>query len=172
MCIIIDTNCFAAVFNRTSEKHSEFAPVLNWIICGNGKAVYGGTKYRNELTKAKRYLRIFGLLKQCHRLIMVNDNEVDIEQKRVESIIMQPDFDDPHLAAIVIVSRCKLICSEDVRSIPHVTNISLYARRSHVPKYYTGLRNKRLLCDRNIPERYSPFTRNTKEIAGRILNSI
>ena len=44
MCIIVDTNCFAPVFDRKSEKHNQFAPVLEWIISGKGKLIYGGSK--------------------------------------------------------------------------------------------------------------------------------
>lgn len=34
MCVIVDTNCLASVFERKSEKHPQFAPVLEWIISG------------------------------------------------------------------------------------------------------------------------------------------
>ncbi len=169
MCIIIDTNCFSSVFSRTSASHSEFAPVLEWILCGHGKAVFGGSKYRQELNSAKHYLKIFRLLDTFNRLIKVDDNKVDAEQTRVEGIITHPDFDDPHLAAIVIVSRCKLICSVDTRSIPHITNRVLYNKQS-VPKYYTGLRNRSLLCDKNIPQKYFPCTKNAPNMAARIFN--
>jgi hypothetical protein len=171
MCIIIDTNCFSSVFSRTSANHSEFKPVLNWIVCGHGKAVYGGSKYKEELKTAKHYLKIFRLLGTYNRLIKVDDNKVDAEQNRVEGIIIHPDFDDPHLAAIVIVSRCKLICSVDTRSIPHVTNRVLYNNQA-IPKYYTGLRNSNLLCDKNIPKKYFPCTKNAPNVATRIIESL
>ena len=31
MCVIVDTNAFAAVFNANANNHDEFAPVLDWI---------------------------------------------------------------------------------------------------------------------------------------------
>ena len=49
MCVIVDTNCLASVFERKSEKHPQFAPVLEWIIFGKGKLIYGGSKYIGEL---------------------------------------------------------------------------------------------------------------------------
>ena len=48
MCVIVDTNAFAAVFNANANNHDEFAPVLDWIISGKGKLVIGGTKYMSE----------------------------------------------------------------------------------------------------------------------------
>ncbi len=37
MCIIIDTNVLADVFNSESKLHMEFAPVVEWILKGKGK---------------------------------------------------------------------------------------------------------------------------------------
>ena len=52
MPIIVDTNCFANVFSRNATRHNEFEPVLNWILRGKGKLIYGGTKYKTELKKS------------------------------------------------------------------------------------------------------------------------
>lgn len=163
MCIIIDTNCFANLFKTNSEKHSEFKPVLDWILKGNGKAVYGGSKYRDELSKAHSYLKIFGLLNRYNRTLKIDDVIVDKEQARIESLITDPDFDDPHLPAIVIASSCRLICSEDIRSIRFVRDTKLYSKPLRAPKYYTGKRNKGLLSDKNIPDVHKPVSRCKKE---------
>ena len=157
MCIIIDTNCFANVFNKTSARHNEFVPVLKWIISGKGKVVYGGTKYIEELKKASKYMKIFSLMNMYNCAIHIEDQQVDHEQVYLETNIVDPNFDDPHLMAIVLTSGCRLICSEDDRSIPFVTNTRLYPRRISKPKYYKGLRQVQLLCDNNIPPRYRPL---------------
>jgi hypothetical protein len=52
MCIIIDTNRFSSIFEEENSDHDEFKPILDWIIFGKGKIVYGGTKYKQELTRA------------------------------------------------------------------------------------------------------------------------
>ncbi len=67
MCIIIDTNAFAPVFDRTSQNHAEFKPVLDWIVSGKGKIVYGGTKYKLELGKAYKYLKLFAEFKKINK---------------------------------------------------------------------------------------------------------
>lgn len=152
MCIIIDTNAFASVFDCNSEGHSEFSPVLNWIRNGKGKIVFGGTTYRNELRRAKRYLGIIGELKKARRIVEVSNDEVDREQKRIESLVSHRDFDDPHLIAIVAVSRCKLICSSDKRAYRFIKRASLYPKAGMRPKIYSGSSNSDLLCDHNIAD--------------------
>lgn len=37
MCIIIDTNVLANVFDNKSANHSDFKPVKDWIIDGKVK---------------------------------------------------------------------------------------------------------------------------------------
>ena len=153
MAIIVDTNCFARVFCRTNKEHSEFAPVLDWIISGSGFLVYGGSKYKDELKKAKKYLSIFVLLKKARKAVVFEDKKIDELQFMYEKMITNPDFDDPHLPAIVRVSKCRLICSKDSRSIPFITSPELYPKRFHLPKYYSGLKDKYLLVDTNIDPR-------------------
>lgn len=58
MCIVIDINTMAAVFNVNSEKHDEFKHVRAWIEKGHGVIVYGGSKFIKELTRASRYLSL------------------------------------------------------------------------------------------------------------------
>lgn len=163
MCVIVDTNCFASVFDTKSAKHAEFSPVLDWILNGKGKLVYGGTKYIQELSKTK-YLKIFNILNsKAKKVIVVDSVKVDEEQKRIESLITDPDFDDPHLPAIVIVSKCEVICTEDTRSVRFVTDGSLYPKGTNIPKYYTSSRNKNLLCDKYINKVYKPLKKCAKK---------
>lgn len=174
MCVIVDTNCIASVFDTNSSKHSEFKPVLDWIVDGKGKLIYGGTKYLQELSKAGKYLKLINLLNsRGKKVIVVDKDKVDQEQARIENLIKDKDFDDPHLPAIAIVAKCMLICSEDSRSVKFVTNTDIYPKEIVVPKYYMGLRNKRLLSDKYIDDTYKPLTKCNKgvrELINRQLN--
>lgn len=152
MCIIIDANTFSSVFDSKSDDHMEFVPVLNWILNGKGKVVYGGTQYRDELRVAKRYLGIFGELKKARKVVELPTETVDAEQQRIENLVVHHDFDDPHLIAIISVSGCRLVCSKDTRAYPFIKNRDLYARPSLRPKIYSGARNSRLLRDSNIAQ--------------------
>ena len=164
MAIIIDANCLINVFDETSSLHNEFSPVLNWIINGKGKIVAGGTKYLEELSKLPRILRVFNILKKYKNKVVILDKKVvDLEQNRIEKMIVDPDFDDPHIMALVIVSSCRLFCSLDSRSEKYLLDSRFYPKGIKPPKYYKGSKNTNLLCDKYIPERYKPSLKLNKE---------
>lgn len=157
MAIILDTNCFSHVFCPKDIRHAEFRPVLEWVIKGNGFFVYGGTKYLKELKRTKSFILIFRLLRDLGKAVVIDQEKIDNYQKSVEQKEQDPDFDDPHLPAIVAVSHCKLICSTDCRSIRFVTRKDFYPKGFPLPKYYTGIANKKLLKDTNIPKQLLQF---------------
>lgn len=168
MPLILDTNCFANVFNKSSEKHHEFEPILKWITKGKGKLVYGGTTYKLELKKARKFIPIFNLLKQIGKAIEVDNNTVDQIESEIKTLIDDSDFDDQHLPAIVRASRCRVICSEDKRSIKFVQNRTLYPKGIDIPKYYCGKRNKRLLSDEYIDSSLKPLAKTKAEDSNRL----
>lgn len=163
MAIIIDTNCFANVFNRKSANHNEYIPVLNWIIKGKGIIIYGGTKYLAELRKTPKYLPIMRLLKDVNKVHVGNHANIDRLQAIIERNRVDADFDDPHLPAIIIDTKCRLICSEDKRSIPFVRDRALYPNGFATPSYYTSSRNGDLLCDNYIHADLKPLCKLKKE---------
>jgi hypothetical protein len=59
------------------------------------------------------------------------------------------DFNDKHLVAIVEVSNCRLICTNDEKAMPYIKNKDFY-ETVKPPKIYTGLRNEDLLNHTNI----------------------
>ncbi len=109
MCIIIDTNTLAPVFNRDCSVHREFKPVFDWIFWGQGRVVYGGTKYKDELRKAPRYFGIFLELRKKRKAIEVDDCKVDRRQAELEAAVKHRDFDDAHIIAIVIVAIAAMV---------------------------------------------------------------
>ncbi len=151
MCIVIDTNTFASVFDKSSKHHDEFKPVLDWIVYGKGKIVYGGKKYKQELRQARKYLSLFLELDKAKKIVTVGDDRVDEQQRDVQAVVEHRDFDDPHLIAIIIVSGCRLICSSDSRAYPFFKDGKLYPKHAQRPKIYSGhSSNIDLLCDENI----------------------
>lgn len=153
MSIIVDTNCFACLLCRSNKEHKKFAPVLEWIVSGRGFLVFGGTKYKDELKKSYKFLHFVRNLKLVRKVVTFDDRLIDDLQAKYEQKIVHPNFDDPHLPAIVLVSKCRLICSKDKHSAPFVTSPSLYPPRFHIPKYYSGLKDIGLLVDSNIDSR-------------------
>jgi len=86
--------------------------------------------------------------KKIGRLIEVGDSEVDLIQKGIQQA--EPHVKDPHLIAIVIVSRCGIICSVDEQAFPYFKNKKLYPKKFPRPSIYSGKSNENLLCDQKI----------------------
>lgn len=157
MPIIVDANCLSSVFDKTCNDHSEFEPVFDWIINGKGKMIYGGAKYLKELSHCKRILPLINHLKNHkNKVIVLDSKRVDDLQKDIEALVDDPDFDDPHLIAMIAVSGCRLLCSKDERSERFILDKTLYPNGSKPPKYYKSKKNANLLSDSYIPSKYKP----------------
>ncbi|WP_300456677.1 hypothetical protein [Desulfobacula sp.] len=164
MCIIIDTCSLSPVFEKLNSDHEEFVPVLEWIMIGKGKMIIGGSKYSQEISA--KYRAIILQLDIAGKVVKLSKDEVDEIQKEIEedaSIRGLKDFDDPHLIAIVIVSKCQLICTHDKRAFPFLTDKTLYPSHVKKPKLYTGVRNSNLLNDRLIVKICRPTKRGSSK---------
>lgn len=149
MCIIIDTCAFHAVFNPDDSFHHKFKPVYDWIEGKKGKIVIGGTDYKNELIK-RTSLKILTEYDKMKRLAKVPDEEVDKLVPALKAQVVHKDFDDPHIVALVIASKCRLICTGERRAIPFFTKKELYPKGVKRPKIYRTARNKDLCCHEHI----------------------
>jgi hypothetical protein len=151
MCIVIDASALAAVFNADDAGHDNFSPVMEWVTRGRGKVVYGGTTYMRELRAVRSLLELFLELTRQRRVVRIEDAEVDAHERRIVALVRDRRFDDPHLAAIVCVARCALICTRDNRAFGFLKRRDLYSEvRCDVPRLYTSKRNRDLLCDQHI----------------------
>ena len=65
-------------------------------------------------------------------------------------MIPQDDFNDPHIAAIIIESGCRLVCTNDLESIPFIKRREFYSGGKKIPLFYTSKRNAKLLSDQYI----------------------
>ncbi len=170
MCIIIDTNTWTSVFDPTSEKHPNFKPVFDWILGENGfgRIVFGGTTYLKETPQ--KYLRLLKLLNDARRTIPLPAALVDAMEAELKTKIVHRDFDDPHIVAMVIVSQCRLICTQEERAIPFFKDKDriLYPKRFPKPKIYHHAGNANLLTERNIPKQYLPPDKLTKKAAKKL----
>lgn len=149
MCILVDTCAINSVFNSQDQFHKEFEPVYEWIYNGPGKVLYGGTHFMAEI---RPFLHIFAELSRQNKTIHLKDHLVDEEEKIVKSLESDPDFDDPHLIAILRISKALLVCTKDIRAIKFLKKRKLYPKNQHCPKLYTSKRNKDILTIKNIPK--------------------
>lgn len=155
MCVVLDTNALASVFERDAEDHTEFEPVLNWISEGCGLFVYGGTRYKRELRGSRKYHDLLAEFSRAGKTILLRDDlvdacESDIKDARHRKKIHPKKFNDTHIMAIVIVSGCRVICTKDKKSLPYLCDRSFYPRAGLRPSVYTSKRNKPLLTNRYV----------------------
>jgi hypothetical protein len=112
--------------------------------------VYGGTKYKTELSKLKGYLGVFAELARSGRLIEVSTAEVDARAAELKLLEPHAAFNDEHLLAIVAVSRCRVVCTNDKRADEYLRRRDLYPSGVRRPKIYRQRNHDGLCCDDNI----------------------
>lgn len=156
MCIVIDVNRIPSVFNPDTSDHHEFRPILDWIESRNTMVVYGGKKYKSELSKMPRYLPILSEMRKAGLAYEADEASVDLVEQEICEKTYHTDFNDQAIIAIVIVSRCRLICSNNERHFPFFKECSLYPRHFKRPRIYTGRRNIDLLNDKHILGKCGP----------------
>ncbi len=148
MCIVIDTNTLSCIFNPNNANHKNFKPVLDWIKSG-GRIIYGGEHYKKELMNSGYYkiVKLYRDKKQVIDLDMEYQGCVDKEEKKIESLGYSKQFDDMHIIAIILVSRCKIVCTKDKTfTTKFLKKKELYVKtKIKIPKVYSNSKNKDLL---------------------------
>lgn len=152
MCIIIDTCAISIVFNPANKEHSDFKPVLDWLVTGNGKIVLGGKTYTKELFRLKKYFAILAELSKINKTISLDNKAVDQCEAEILKKKKHRTFDDAHLVAMVNESGCRIVCTRDDKANPHLKDKSLYVNGRKKPSLYTSKRNNNLLTDQYIPK--------------------
>ncbi len=157
MCIVIDKNTLANVFNKRDSKHFEFEPVYDWIINKRGKIIMGGSTYKKELRDSGSYLRLIRNLSTANKVFYSNDKEVDDYEEMIIEKINDPRCDDAHLIAILAISKCFLLCTNDMRSKKYLRNKEFYPPNARKTKFYTNQKSASILDDRNLVEDCKPY---------------
>jgi hypothetical protein len=170
MCLVIDANTIPRVFDPQNSEHSEFRPVLEWIITGKGKVVYGGTTYYEEVggKHLQRFMGILIELGKRGKTVVLKTSVVDQEQLVVASIIPDKEFDDKHIAAIIRVSGCKVFCSRDKRAIPYLKSSKLFKAKDK-PRFYTSSKNSNLLTEKYLSDCCAPHKPLAKSVSKQLL---
>ena len=153
MCLVIDTNTFALVFNKNAKGHKSFTPVLTWITQGKGRMIYGGTKYDIELARATWMLVIIVELSRNRRVVHIPNETVDPIATALKIKFPEPAFDDEHIVALVIASRCCVVCTKDDGAIAYLKRLDVFSDYPGVerPKIYKGHKSHaNLCCDRHL----------------------
>lgn len=159
MCIVIDVNRLPSVLSTKSQDHVEYVPILDWIRRRRTKIVYGGTEYTRQLKEMKRYFRILQEMSRAGQVKVLDKDTVDLIQAEIDQRTTSENSNDPFIVAIIIVSKCKLLCSNDTASFSFIRNRSLYPNGIKPPKIYRDQRDRQLLYHRHIAGRCGPCCR-------------
>ena len=145
MCVVIDVNRIPSVFSSSASDHSEFQPLADWIDQRKIMMVYGGTSYRRELSQMRRYLPMLEARKRAGQIHEANDGLVDAMEHALRQRTAGTAFNDQAIVAIVIVARCRWICSGDGQAFPFFKGKALYPSRFKRPSIYSGRNNMKRL---------------------------
>ena len=172
MCLIVDSCVISKVFNVKNEGHNCYKPVFDWLLLGSGRLVVGGTTYSKELLRLKKYIPIIAELSKVNKKIPLDKKSVD----KIENMIIKQkkhrDFDDAHLVAMVIESKCMVVCTDDTRANRHLKDRNLYPNGVDKPCLYTSERNKGLLSSKYLPRCHKERCVISKEHRAGIRNAI
>ena len=152
MCLIVDANCFGSVFNKKAQEHTRFEPVFNWLFKGyGGRLIYGGTKYKREVDlRNSKYRPLLAELERKGRLLAIPDGKVDRVAAELKRRVPDADFDDEHIVALVVVSKCCVVCTDDKRSFPFLRRKDMYPLGVKPPKIYQSPKNAKLCCSKHV----------------------
>lgn len=154
MSIIIDTNCFHKIFKYDSKDVcDDFAPLYKWIFTEKNKIVYGGKTYDKELKKDNKALGVVNQLKSANQVIKLKNDLVNRKEIFIKSAngCKKSDFDDQHIVAIIIISKCMLISTDDTGLIKFLHSGKLRRLfKTKRPKIYSKKSNYTILNKKNI----------------------
>ncbi len=108
MCLVIDANVVHKVY---PNPQLDFLPIYNRITSGKATITYGGhlTAEYSRMTEFRKLLRI---LDQSGHARQLPNADVEAATHAFEqSGLLRSD--DPHVLAVALVGRVRLLCSED-----------------------------------------------------------
>lgn len=151
MCFVLDVNSFHRMFDPNTVGYASFAPLRDWLYDRRRTSlVIGGTTYRKEVDKLRKYFPQLIELKRARKLSEVLDHVVDAEEKRVAGVVNRKGFDDPHIVGLFCASGCLVFASHDKRADRYVKMGELYPKGQHRPKIFRSTRCVSMLCDDSI----------------------
>ena len=151
MCVIVDMCCIPHVFDKRSKSHSDFSPLLAWIDGDSGRLLIGGTKYKKELRTMVKYFGVFLNYEKQHKLVRLDDAAVDLFAKIAKRGERSQRFNDEHIVAMVAVSGCKVVCTNDKEAMPFIRKKDLYKQSPYgPPKIYNKSSHKHLCCKDHV----------------------
>jgi hypothetical protein len=98
----------------------------------------------------KRYLGICNEFARAGKTVKLDGKKVDKLAAELKVRIPDARFNDEHIVAIVVVSRCKVVCSDDKEASPYLRRADLYPKGMKRPRIYRHQSHGRMCCQKNI----------------------
>jgi hypothetical protein len=152
MCLVIDSDCLSRVFIGRNSEHKPFEPVWKWIN-SSGCMIYGGTKYNEQLRLLTEVLGLVVELAKQKKVVQLPTTLVDGIARELKERFPESQFDDEHIVALVIASRCRVVCTYDKGAMKYLRRKEIYGPYQGVnrPSIYSGSRgHDKLCCDKHI----------------------
>jgi len=116
--------------------------------------IYGGTKYNVQLGKVRR--EILGLVKElskARKTVVMPAKRVDQIAAELKIRFPEQEFDDEHIVAIVIASKCRVVCTYDKGAMKYLRDPDVFRPYAGVkrPSIYSGAKShSKLCCDKHV----------------------
>ena len=113
--------------------------------------IYGGTKYNRELRDWGMFRIVSELTKQ-RKTVQIPAATVDPIALALKAKFPEAEFDDEHIVALVIASRCRVVCTNDNPAISYLDGpmYSPTIKVSSVQIFRGHKDHKKLCCDKHV----------------------
>ncbi len=139
MCIIVDRNKHGLFLQEPPTE--DVQPIHDWINKLGGKLVYSnGGKFVEEFS-GRAKIRLDNYL-QAGRAKLIPYRKVEKKLNKLNKRLLKSD--DPHIIALALAARVRLLYTSDVNLIEDFTNYRIMGK-GNKGKIYTSAKNKDLL---------------------------
>ncbi len=122
MCVIIDMNVWPDLCSDATR--TRFGKVRAWLDTDEGRVVFGGTKYREEVGRIHAAVQLLAAYAQAGRAIQYKDAPIDDEAARIERE-EQTRSNDQHILALACISGARILCTDDKKLMSDFKNREL-----------------------------------------------
>jgi len=128
--------------------------------------VVGGSTYFKKLEKLNKIRKLYLALRKAGKVIIVTpENKINTLEDKLSGELQHKDFDDPHIVALLIISGCRVICSNDARAYPFFQKKEWYPKGRKTPKIYCDKsysKYSEILCNENLADICMPCNKLNK----------
>ena len=126
------------------------------------------------MNQSTKYLRLFKRYNTARRIIKISDEKVDEIEKKIYKELeekikpniskheFEEKFNDSHIVSIAIVSKCKIVCTNDGGLSDFLKMTQFYPQGADIPKIYRNKSNRNLIKHDNIAEICKPSVKLRK----------